>query len=57
LIDQPVDTEQQRRLDNAIKGMEQDLQETVNEFQALTHEMQELKDKQQQVKAEMVRLS
>jgi chromosome segregation ATPase len=57
LIDQPVDTEQQRRLDNAIKETEQDLQETVNEFQALRQEMQELKDKQQRLKAEMVRLS
>jgi hypothetical protein len=55
LIDQPVDAEQIRRIENTIKESEQDLQEVVNEYKALGNERQKLKDEQERAKAEIVR--
>ncbi|KAF2796892.1 structural maintenance of chromosomes protein-like protein 5 [Melanomma pulvis-pyrius CBS 109.77] len=52
-IDQPVDGEEKRRLDNAVTEMERDLEEVRNGFQVLRDEKQGLKAEHERVKAEM----
>ena len=54
-IDQPVNAEEQRRLDNEIKEAEQDMHESVQRHRFFTNEKQESNQKLEGIKAEMVR--